>query len=61
MGVIGDSISEFIRPLLQGTDGSEEQLQKAASIGQMCWNLAILPDSEREKAIAKFQSTLEMD
>lgn len=27
----------------------------------MCWNLAILPDSEREKAIAKLQSTLEMD
>jgi len=36
MGVIGDSISEYIQPLLQRTDGSKEQLQEAASIGQMC-------------------------
>jgi uncharacterized protein YecA (UPF0149 family) len=61
MGVIGDTILEYIQPLLQGTDGSEEQLQKAARLGQTCWNLALMPDSKRAEAIAQLQSSLEMD
>ncbi|MDZ7699008.1 MAG: hypothetical protein U5R49_19470 [Deltaproteobacteria bacterium] len=46
---------EYAQPLLDATDGSNEQMQNALSIAQMCWNLALLPEIEQEESIAAMQ------
>lgn len=61
MGVIAESIIEYGQPLLDATDGSNEQMQNALSIAQMCWNLALLPETEQEESIAAMQPALKMD
>jgi len=61
MGVMAESIVAYAQPLLDATDGSHEQMQKALSIAQMCWNLALLPKTEQEKSIAVMQPALKMD
>lgn len=61
MGAIADAVAAFMQPLIDQTDGSEEQLEKALAIGQLCFNIAQLPDDEREDAICEFQSRLGMD
>jgi len=45
----------YAQPLLDATDGSPEQMQNALSIAQMCWNLALLPETEQEESIAVAQ------
>ena len=60
MGVIAESFVNYAQPLIDSSDGSEPQLQRAMDIAQLCWNLALLPEEERDAAIDKFQSTLEM-
>jgi uncharacterized protein YecA (UPF0149 family) len=61
MGAIADAIVAFAQPLLDQTDGSVEQINKAFGISQVCYNLALLPEDHRETAISEMQSTLEMD
>lgn len=61
MGVIADSLIEYCKPLMEPTDGSPADLQKALHLGQLCWNLAILPDAERGPAIAELQSSMTLD
>ncbi len=58
MGIIADSIVAYAQPLLDDTDGSHEQMNKAFEIAQMCWNLAVLPEKEREKRISKLREPL---
>lgn len=38
----------YAQPLLDETDGSQEQMQNALSIAQMCWNLALLSGTKQE-------------
>lgn len=61
MGVIAESMVEYAQPLLDETDGSHEQTQTALSIAQMCWNLALLPESEHEQMLATMRPALNMD
>jgi len=61
MGAIADAIVEYGRPLLDQTDGSQEQMSKACALTQFCFNLALLPDESREDAINDFRSRTEMD
>jgi uncharacterized protein YecA (UPF0149 family) len=60
MGAIADSIAAYAQPLFDETDGSLPQVQRAMAIAQMCWNLAILSEGEREKAIEDMKPALEM-
>ena len=60
MGVIAESIAEYARPLLEDTDGSNEQINQALQLGQICWNLAILPEEQRNVGIDKMESILGM-
>jgi uncharacterized protein YecA (UPF0149 family) len=60
MGAIADAIMAFAQPLIDETDGSLEQMNQALSISQACWNLALLPEDERQSVIDDLQSTLEM-
>ena len=61
MGVIAESFVAYAQPLLDQTDGSEEQLNKAFTISQLCFNLAVLPEDGRDPAMRKMTSSLEMD
>ena len=61
MGALAEAFVAYAQPLLDQTDGSEEQLNKAFAISQMCYNLALLPDDEREKLLDETQQSLGMD
>jgi hypothetical protein len=61
MGAIANAFVTYAQPLLDGTDGSEEALNKALTISQFCYNLALLPQDDREKSIREMQSSLAMD
>ena len=61
MGALAEAIVAYAQPLIDQTDGSVEQLQKAFAASQLCYNLALLPDDKQEKAISELQSGMEMD
>ena len=61
MGAIADAIVAYAQPLLDRSDGSLEQMQKAMALGQLCWNLALLPPDQHDGAIGDLQSSLNMD
>ncbi|MHB1557127.1 MAG: SEC-C metal-binding domain-containing protein [Isosphaeraceae bacterium] len=56
MGAIADALMAYAQPLLEGTDGSPENMQKAFDMSIFCYNLALLPEDQREEALAKFRS-----
>jgi hypothetical protein len=60
MGAIADAIATYAKPLLDQTDGSPEQLNKAFALAQLCWNLAILPEEGRDGALAEMRLNLKM-
>jgi len=61
MGVIAESLVAYAQPLLDGTDGSIDHMNKAFSLAQLCWNLALLPEKEREESLAEMRPSLNMD
>jgi SEC-C motif len=61
MGAIGEAIMAFTKPLLDATDGSLEQMNKALALGQVCWNLAVTPADAREELIQQTRMSLKMD
>jgi uncharacterized protein YecA (UPF0149 family) len=61
MGALADSIVAFAQPLIDATDGSIEQVNKAFAMAQLCYNLATLPEESREETLAKMQADLAMD
>jgi uncharacterized protein YecA (UPF0149 family) len=52
---------EYARPLLAETDGSVDQMNKALTLAQLCWNLALTPEEERGDMLADMRPTLKMD
>ena len=36
-------------------------MNKVFTIAQPCWNLAVVPEEQRNQAVAEMQSTLRMD
>ena len=60
MGAIADAMYRFAQPLIDATDGSPEQLQRALTLSQLCWNLAMTPEGKREEFLANMQPTLKM-
>jgi len=61
MGAIAESMVAYAQPLLDATDGSRDQMNRALSLAQLCWNLALLPEKEREESLAEMRPDLEMD
>jgi len=61
MGAIAEAIAAYVQPLLDQTDGSAEEVNRAFALGQLCWNLALLPEAGRDEAIGKIQPTMKMD
>ena len=61
MGAIAEGVVAFAQPLIDQTDGSYEQLNKAMSISQLCWNLALQPEDERDQMLSEMRPSLNMD
>ncbi len=61
MGVIAESISTYAQPLLDDTDGSTDQMNHALQLGVLCWNLAVMPEEERDAALREMGPSLEME
>ena len=61
MGALADAIVAYAQPLLDQTDGSHEQLNKALAISQLCYNLALLPDDRRDTMLSEMRPNLQMD
>ncbi|MFN2126182.1 MAG: SEC-C metal-binding domain-containing protein [Candidatus Promineifilaceae bacterium] len=61
MGAIADAMLRYAQPLIDATDGSPEDVQKALTLSQMCWNLALTPEAERAEFLASIQPVLRMD
>ena len=61
MGAIAESITAYAQPLLDETDGSIEQVNHALALGQVCWNLAIMPEEARNEALREMGPSLNME
>jgi hypothetical protein len=61
MGAIADAFVAYAQPLLDQTDGSQEELNRAFQISQLCYNLALLPDDSRDTIFGEMQQQLGMD
>ena len=61
MGVIAESMVAYAQPLFDQTDGSVHEIQKAMSLAQVCWNLALVPEKERDAELAELQPSFGMD
>jgi len=61
MGAIADAFAAYAQPLLDQTDGSLEQLNKAFAISQLCYNLSLTPEDHRDRALSEMRLTLKMD
>jgi hypothetical protein len=61
MGAIAEAIVAYAQPLLDQTDGSLEELNKALAISQFCYNLALFPEDRRETALSEMRTSLGMD
>ena len=61
MGAMAEGFVAYAQPLLDQTDGSLEQLNKALAMSQLCYNLALLPEDKRDKSLSEMQPALQMD
>jgi uncharacterized protein YecA (UPF0149 family) len=61
MGAIAEALVAYAKPLLDQTDGSQAELNKAFAITQLCYNLALVPEEKRETALSEMQAKLEID
>ena len=60
MGAMAEAIAACAQPLLDNTDGSAGQMNHALALGTLCWNLALVPEEERDKVLREMGPSLEM-
>jgi hypothetical protein len=61
MGALAEGLVAYAQPLLDQTDGSVEEMNKAFSISTLCYNLALLPEDQRKTTLSEMRSDLKMD
>lgn len=61
MGALADALATYAQPLLEQTDGSDEQVSKALAMTQLCYNLALMTDDQRKTMLVDVQQSLKMD
>lgn len=61
MGTLADSVVAYAKPLLDQSDGSKEQLDRAFALAQTCWTLALLPDEQLEEELPRMRLALSME
>lgn len=57
---ISDRLIEVARPLLDDTKGEEAE-RKSIALAAFGWNLAVLPEEEREKELSEIADKLALD
>jgi hypothetical protein len=60
LGVFADALLEYGKPLLEGTEGSSELRSTALKMIQLCWNISLEPDSEREAILKETLTSLDL-
>ena len=60
MGAMAEALVAYAQPLIDETDGSIEQMQSAFTVSNLCYNLALIPDESRERAIDDMKISLKM-
>lgn len=60
MGSLGEAMGAYVQPLIDACDGSAEEMNKAFTIGQVCWNLAVSPENMHKELLADMQPVLKM-
>lgn len=60
MGAIAEAMAAYAQPLIDETDGSLEQVNRAFAIAQICWNLALFPE-ERKHTLEDMRPSLKMN
>lgn len=60
MGAMAEAIVAYAQPLLEGTDGTLDSMNRAMAIAQVCWNVALMPEDRREAAIDDLKPGLKM-
>jgi hypothetical protein len=61
MGAMAEAIVAYAQPLLDQTDGSLEQMNKAFALAQICYNLALVPKDIRDGEISRIRQDMEMN
>jgi hypothetical protein len=61
MGAIADALAAYAQPLLEQTDGSAEDLQRAFSLSTFCFNLALAPEDRRAAVLDEMRTELGLD
>lgn len=61
MGALAEGFVAYAQPLIDQTDGSMEQLNKAFAISQLCYNLAVTSNDRRDTMLAEMRGSLNMD
>ncbi len=61
MGAIADAFAAYAQPLIDQTDGSFEQVQRALALGQLCYNAAILSEQKSDEVLGTMREVLKMD
>ena len=59
MGAIADAVWAYAQPLLDDTDGSVEDVNRALSVSQLCWSIAMLPKEKRDESFRKMRPIVE--
>lgn len=60
MGALTDAMVAYARPFLEGSEGSPREMEKALMLGQICWNLSLMPEEGFAACLAELQQTLHM-
>lgn len=60
MGAFADGFAAYVQPLIDETDGSPEQLNKAVALGQFCYKLALSPAESRDESLNGMRQSLKM-
>ena len=55
MGAIADAIVAYAQPLIDQSNGSVDEMNRAMALAQLCWNLALVPDERQDAAIDKLK------
>lgn len=61
MGAMAEAMVAYAQPLIDQTDGSHAQMNKALVLSSLCYNIGIIPESERPARIRDMQASLGMD
>jgi energy-coupling factor transporter ATP-binding protein EcfA2 len=58
---VAEAMVAYAQPLIDETDGSMEAMNRALTLSQLCWNLALLPEDGRDQMLSEMRPSLHMD